>query len=412
MPNNFLTSKNAPGIIAKLAAGMLADKVQFAKAVDKADESDWKGKNDYSAGDTIYIAQPSRFVPSSSANITSAIQDVVEPKVPLVLNIRRVIPIETTSAEVATEIQLKTFAKRFIAPAVSSIANFVESEYIRQATLATSNLVGTAGSTTFDTDMMLSANQKITEFGCPDFSDRYALLNPAATRSAVNARKGLFQSSAEIAKQYKEGYMGTADGFNYMQNNLITNVTTGTANVTGVTATANLVSGTATVAVTGLGGTNTVTAGTVFQIAGVNAVHPITKADLGYPQQFVVTATATASGGAATLSVSPTPQGPLTGGLQNVSTLTASSAALTFLTGAASTTRANNLAFHKSAFRIASVPLMLPDGVDMAAQETVDGMTIRVIRAYDVLQDRLITRLDFLGGLAAVRPEWACRVIV
>ena len=46
----------------------------------------------------------------------------------------------------------------------------------------------------------------------------------------------------------------------------------------------------------------------------------------------------------------------------------------------------------------------------MAEQKTVDGMTIRVIRDYSVLTDKLILRLDFLGGICAKRPEWSARV--
>jgi hypothetical protein len=46
----------------------------------------------------------------------------------------------------------------------------------------------------------------------------------------------------------------------------------------------------------------------------------------------------------------------------------------------------------------------------MAAQETYKGFTVRVVRDYDILTDKLIMRLDFLGGLAPVRPEWACRI--
>jgi hypothetical protein len=147
----------------------------------------------------------------------------------------------------------------------------------------------------------------------------------------------------------------------------------------------------------------------VFTIAGVNAVHPITKQDLGYLQQFTVTANVTeTSGNTVTLSISPTIYSSASGSLQNVSALPADEAALVFV-GVASQAAQQSLFYHKSAFRMASVPLVLPEGLDMAAQETVDGMTIRVIRDYSVLTDKLILRLDFLGGLAATRPEWAVR---
>lgn len=412
MANTVNTLKNAPGVVAKLAAGMLEDKVQFAKSIDKADSSDFDGKNGYQAGDTIYVSKPARFTPSTNADITSTIQDVKEDKVALTLDTRFVVPIALTSAEIATDMKLESWAKRVLEPAVSSMAQYIESSFLTKATQAVANGVGIAGSTVFDNDTILAAGQKINEFGCSDFDNRFVLLNPAANRSAVNARKGLFQSAEDIKEQYRKGYMGTSDGFDFLSNNLVYNHTAGTANVTGVTASANLTSGSANIALTGLGNTLTITKGTVFQLAGINAVHPITKQDLGYPKQFVVSATVTSSaGGAATVVATEVIYSSAEPSLQNVSSLAANGVAVTFFQPSASSVRAQNLAYHKSAFRMVSVPLIKPDGTDMAAQETSDGgFTIRVIRDYDVLTDKLIMRLDFLGGLVAVRPEWATRI--
>ncbi len=408
MPNQINTIKNAPGIIAKAAAKMLADKLQFTKVIEKADESDYNGKNGYNAGDTIYINKNARFVSGTNADITSVIQDVNEEKVALVLNERRVTGIALTSAEIATDLALKSWMNRILDPAVSEMAQKIEASFLDQAVDATYNSVGTAGSTVFDMDTILAAGQKIDEFACPDLDNRYVLLNPAAQRSAVNANKGLFQNSTEVGQQYVKGRMGQGMGFEFLSNNLLPIHTNGNDVVFEVRTTVST-QGQATLVVEALtANTGTVTKGTVFTVAGVNAVHPITKADLGYLQQFVVTANATAdASGFATLSVSPAMY--TTGGLQNITAFPADGAAITPV-GAASAAHVQNLAFHKSAFRMVSVPLITPSGVDMAAQETYDGLTIRVIRDYDVLTDKLIMRLDFLGGVAAVRPEWAARI--
>lgn len=413
MANTLNTLKNAPGVIAKVAAAMLADKTQFVKSIDKADESDFNGMNGYNAGDTIYINKLSRFIPGTSADITSSIQAITEEKAALTLNIRRVVPIALTSQEIATDMALKSWANRVLDPAMSSMAQFVEKDALVKAVNATYNAVGTPGSTVFDTDTMLSAQQKINENACPDFDNRFALLNPAASRSAVNARKGLFQSAEAIAEQYKNGLMGIADGFAYLTNNLMPYQTNGLHSGTVVVNTAVFtpVTGASQIGVSGLTATTgTVLTGTVFTMASVYAVHPITKQTLTSLQQFVVTADATANGsGQATLSISPAYYSSTSGALQNVSALPANSASVAFV-GSASTSYPINLAYHKSAFRFASVPLITPGGVDMAAQETYEGFTVRVIRQYTVLTDQLIMRIDFLGGLAATRPEWACRI--
>jgi len=411
MSNTVLTNKSAVGIIAKLAAGYLDDHIQFVKAIDKADASDFDGKNGYQAGDTVQIAIPAQFTLGTGADITSSIQDVVERKVPLTVSNQYNVPIAFTSAEIATDMAIKAWAKRILEPQMITLANNIEKACLQQAYLATFNQVGTPGSTVFDTDTILSAGQKLDEQGCADYSNRFVLLNPAANRSAVNARKGLFQQSTAIAEQYKEGAMGMADGFTFLRNNLLPTFTAGTQNVTGLTASANLTgAGSTSVALAGLGNALTVTAGTVFTINGVYDVHPVTKATLSSLKQFVVTTGGTSSaGGALTVTVAAPIYGPLDGALQNVSTLTASGSTVT-VNFTASASYAQNIAFHKSAFRFVSLPLIKPDGVDMVAQETVNGITVRIVRAYDVLKDRMVMRADVLWGMANVRPEWSCRI--
>jgi len=410
MANTFNTLKNAPGVVAALAAKMLEDKVQFCKTIDKADESDYDGKNGYNAGDTIFISKNARFISGTNADITSAIQDVKEEKVALTLNERRVTGIALTSLEIATEANLKSWAKRILDPAMSEMAQKIEASFLEKASDATSNTVGTAGATVFDMDTILSANQKIDEFACPDLDNRYVLLNPAGQRSAVNSNKGLFNADVKVAQQYVKGRMGTAMGFDFLSNNLLPIHTNGNDVVFEVRTTV-ATEGQATLVVEALTATTgTVTKGTVFTIGSVNAVHPITKADLGYLKQWTVAADATADGsGFATLTLTEPFYTSASGGLQNITAFPVDGAAITPV-GGASSALVQNLAYHKSAFRMVSVPLITPSGTDMAAQKTSGGFTIRVIRDYDVLTDKLIMRLDFLGGIAAVRPEWAVRI--
>jgi len=413
MANTINTLKNAPGAISKMAAQMLEDKVQFSKTIDMEPSTTWRGRDGYDTGDTIQISKPARFTVGTNADITSAIQDVVEEKVSMPLDIRKTVAISLTSAEIATDMALASWTKRILDPAISAIAQAIESENLTRAMKATYNSVGTAGSTVFDMDTILAAGQKIDEFACPDKANRYVLLNPAAQRSAVNANKGLFQQSEKIGDQYLDGVMGRGMGFDFLSNNLLPTLTYG-GDVTGLAVEASVVpitNGMSTLGVDGVTSGATIKAGSVFTLAGVNAVHPITKADLGYLQQFVVTADVTeTAGNSVTLAISPSIY-YTANSLQNVSAAPVDETSTLTFVGTASTAYVQNLAYHKSAYRIASVPLVLPDGTDMASQSTSDGgFTIRVIRDYTVLTDKLIMRLDFLGGFAAVRPEWSARI--
>jgi len=411
--NTINTLKNAPGAISKMAAQMLEDKVQFSKTIDMEPSTTWRGRDGYDTGDTIQISKPARFTVGTSADITAAIQDVVEQKVPMALDIRKTVAIELTSAEIATDMALASWTKRILDPAVSAIAQSIESTNLTRAMIATYNSVGTAGSTVFDMDTILAAGQKIDEFACPDKANRKVLLNPAAQRSAVNANKGLFQQSEKIGDQYLDGVMGRGMGFDFLSNNLLPTLTYG-GDVTGLAVEASVVpitNGMTTLGVDGVSGGATIKAGSVFTISGVNAVHPITKADLGFLQQFTVLADVTeTSGNSVTLSISPAIY-YTANSLQNVTAAPVDETGLLVFVGVASTSYVQNLAYHKSAYRMASVPLVMPDGLDMASQSTSDGgFTIRVLRDYAVLTDKLIMRLDFLGGFAAVRPEWSCRI--
>lgn len=407
MANNFVTIKSAPGIVAKAAAKMLHDELVFCRNINKANAEDYDGKNGYSAGDTIYISKPARFIPQTTFDITSSMQDIVEEKVPLALNTISTIGVNINSLEFATVIQLKSCLERVVKPAVESIAQNVESRFLTAAKNATYNTVGIAGSTVFDTDTVLSAREKLSKYLAPKDKNRALLFDSTSMRGAVNARKGEFNDQEELAKAFKSGALGRADGFKWFENELLPTHTRGTATGT-ITVTTTSSEGDSTIALTGTG-SQTLVIGDVFTVGSVFAVHPITKKVYTFLQQFVVQNNVTASSGAFTgVQIIPSIYTATSNGLQNVNSLPQSGAAVTLM-GAASTGYTQNMFFHKNAFRMVSVPLIVPKAVEWAVQETYQGVSVAIIRAFDVLQRRMITRMDFLGGFVADRPEWAAR---
>jgi len=84
-------------------------------------------------------------------------------------------------------------------------------------------------------------------------------------------------------------------------------------------------------------------------------------------------------------------------------------AAITFV-GAANTQYAQNLVYHKDAITFATADLLLPQGVDMASRQVHNGISLRVVRQYDINNDRLPCRIDVLYGFSAVRPQMAARI--
>lgn len=409
MANTINNIKEVGSVLAKVGAKVFEDNLMFCKSISKADESDFDGKNGYKAGQTININLPMRSIPTSAFDQTSTVQDIVESVKPLTLNIISSQAFEINSLEFATEIGLEAVMNRVIKPAAISMAHDFENKVLAQATDAIFNSAGTPGTNTFETDVILNARQKMNESLCPKNSDeRFFLFNSRAGRDAVGARKGLFQSASEIAKQYKEGYIGMADGFNWLESEMTQTHTNGNDVVFEVRTTVSA-QGATSLVVEGLTTTTgTVTKGSVFTVAGVYAVHPQTKETLEDLQQFVVTADATADGsGYATLSVSPAMY--TTGSLKNISGFPTDGNAITPV-GAASGAYRQNIAFHKNSFRLATVPLIMPKNAEFAAQHRQNGITMAVVYDWDQLKRSMVLRMDVLGGLCEERPEWACRV--
>lgn len=409
MAQTISNIKEVGGVLAKAGAKLFEDNLSFCKSIAQADESDFDGKNGYKAGQTIYVNTPMRSTPTSSFDQTSTIQEIVEGTKPLTLNIISSQAFEINSQEFATEIGLESLMNRVIKPGAVSMAHDFENKVLAQATDAIFNSVGTAGSNTFDTDVILNARQLLNENLCPKNSDeRFFLFNSRAGRAAVGARKGLFQSSTAIAEQYKEGYIGVADGFNWLESEMIQTHTNGNDVVFEVRTTVST-QGATSLVVEGLTTTTgTVKKGTVFTIGSVYAVNPQTKEVSPDLQQFVVTADATADGsGYATLSISPAVY--TTGSLANVNSFPTDGAAITPV-GSASTGYKQNLAFHKNSFRLATVPLIMPNNAEFAAQHTYKGITMAVVYDWDQVKRTMVLRMDVLGGLCEERPEWACKV--
>ena len=149
--------------------------------------------------------------------------------------------------------------------------------------------------------------------------------------------------------------------------------------------------------------TGTITRGTVVQFPGVFAVNPQSRVSTGVLAQFVVTADLAA--GATSLPVSPALVA--TGAFQNVTSATVAGSFAVF--GAASGNYSASVAFHKDAFTLAMVPLVMPSGAVKASQATHNGLTLRVVEDYDIVNDNSIMRLDVLFGWAATYPELAVK---
>lgn len=405
MSNSYLK----PSAITAEALRILHNSLPFTKNIDKQHdkETEFGGQK---RGSTLRIRLPNQYSVRSTWAINA--QDQNEQSVSLVIGQIRGIDMNFSDADLALDI--KDFSKRFIRPAIKTLASSVDSYNITQAYKDTYHSVGTPGTTPATAAVYLQGGQKLNESAVPE-DDRVVCINSAAQASTVSALSTLFHASSEIEKQYLTGKMGNALGFDWFHTQNVPMHTTGTnaddASILvddGVGT--NIAEGMTTIHVDGLdAAAGTFKEGDVFTIGSVYAVNPQTKVSTGSLQQFVVQADATASGSEVDVTFLPAIYSSASGGLQNVDALPADGAAITVF-GGASTAYPQNLAFHPEAYTFATANLEMPSDVSFKSQIAVDGINMRILRQYDINNANYPCRIDIFFGFLAQRPEMACRI--
>ena len=358
-------------------------------------------------GSTLRIRLPDRALVTDGAALQ--VQDDNEQYTTLTVSSQKHIGVNFTSAELT--MQLDDFAERVLKPRISQLASSIDAD-VANSYQGIYNSVGTPGTTPSTSLVLLQAQQKLNEFATP-MNQRYACVNPAANAGLVEGMKGLFNPTDTISRQFKNGLMGEGvlgyDEVNMSQS--IRQFTTGSRNTSAsyTVTTTVATQGQSTIGISGATTGETLAVGDVFTIAGVYAVNPQTRESTGSLQQFVVTAANTAASSAySSVSISPAIY-TSTNALATVNSFPVSGAAITFL-GAASTTYPQNLIHHKDAISFATADLLLPQGVDMASRQVHNGISLRIVRQYDINNDRMPCRIDVLYGYSAIRPVMAARL--
>jgi hypothetical protein len=353
-------------------------------------------------GSTLRIRLPDRALVTDGAALQ--VQDDNEQFTTLSVASQKHIGVNFTSAELT--MQLDDFAERVLKPRISQLASSIDAD-VANAYKSIGNTVGTPGTTPSTSLVLLQAQQKLNE-NAAVMNPRYATVNPAANAGLVEGMKGLFNPTDTVSKQFRNGMMGTGvlgfDEVNMSQS--IKQHTTGTRAATGnTTGAAVTTEGSSTLTLT-VGSGELIAVGDVFTIADCYAVNPQTRESTGSLFQFVALASSTST---TTATVTVAAMYSAAHALATMLTLPATSKAVVFV-GTASTQYPQNLVYHKDAITFATADLLLPQGVDMAARSVHNGISLRVVRQYDINNDRMPCRIDVLYGFSTIRPQMACRI--
>lgn len=393
MSNSILT----PTAVTREALRVLHEKLSFVGTVNRNYDNSF-AQSGAKIGDSLKIRLPNQYAVRTGKTLNA--QDTSETSTTLTVATQKGVDMNFSTAELTME--MDDFSERVIQPAMAVLASDIEYNALADMTKQVYNQVGTAGTTPATMLVFGQARAKLNQYLAPKDNNRNVQLDSIAMATMVNAFTGLFQDSTSIAKQYRDGLIGRTSGFDWYENDR-TYVHTVGSDVTTVTVNDGAIASGDTTLVTS-GGTGAV--GDVFTIADVYGVHQETKQAYGHLQQFTITAIS-GSAGSETWTFSPAITS--TGARQNIDALPVTGAAIT-VTGTASTAYEQHLAYHKDAFAFVTADLEMPTNAEFAARENFEGISLRIIRDYDINNDNMPCRLDVLHGYKAVRPEWAVRI--
>lgn len=382
-------------------ARVLVNNLVAAKYVNRSYDNRF-AKSGAKIGDITNLRLPVRNTVSDGSQLV--IQDDTETSTPLRLDKRKHIGFAYTKEDQL--LKMDDFSKRFIAPKVASLANQVDADILALAKKVW-NSVGTPGTTPNASSTYLSAGVKLDNNSAPQDEERYMIVPSQNHATLVAAEQTLFNSREEVSKQYRKGRIsGGVHGFNwYMDQNAYTH----TVGTYAGTPLVNGASQSGTSLITDGWTSTSLVEGDVFTIDGVYGVNPQSYQSTGSLQQFRVTADITDTAGAITVSIEP--EIILSGPFQTVTALPANNAAITMV-GATGVASPQGIGFHRDAFALVMVDLPEPGGgaTYKRISDEQSGISMLITEQFDIVNFRTIVRLDILYGVAAYRPQLACRI--
>ena len=400
-------------MIKKEALRLAHEKAVFIGTSDRQYDDSFKASGAGKNGSSLRVREPNRYTVTEGSRVMD-VQDQAETSQTVTMATQDHVDMRFTSAELLQSANsgaaFDDLSKNYIEPAMATLISVVEGKFLTFATKATYQVAGTAGTALTTLAVPGAARAKLNQQLAPK-SKRCLQMDSVTMASLVSGMAAYFNPSSAIGDQYKEGLIARTAMADYYENERCWTMING-SDVTGSSDAAALVTdGGNTIDLHTLLPVANQVVGQVFTIAGIYDCHPETKAAYPHLKQFTVTAI-----GATVTTVSPS--FILTGARKNMVTstgaaLTAASFNAQVITyvGAASTSYVQGLMYHPEAFQFITADLPLMDDAQKCSRGNQDGISLRVWMASDIRNDELLMRIDMLYGMAALRPDFACRMI-
>lgn len=407
MANTFIT----PNWITTDTATNFLDSTKLIGRFDRQwDDSFYNKPGGAQIGDTVQVRIEQRWLATEGQALQQ--QAILNQTVPITVNHQFNVGMGWSSAQATLEVE--EVQGRYTKPAGTRLATKWDRTAGAEVYKSVYFSVGTPGTNVADNLTWQQAVAMLQEQAVPD--EFCAVISPSQQATTNSSNQTLFNPAAYIGEMFKSGKVaGASLGMReWYFDPLLPMHTTGTFTASTPAVNGSNLTG-STLATDGWG-TYALKAGDVFTIDGVYSTNPLEQdLSMGRLMQFTLSAD---QAGSTTATLAFTPAIITSGALQNVTNSPADNAAINFLgasgaVGATMTATASrqNLVFHPSAFAFVMVDL----DRDLAGAEsgyTSDKETrvkMRWSRQWNIQTDQSASRIDTIGGVAAILPYFAVR---
>lgn len=398
-------------MVAKEALRIAHEKASFINTTDRQYDDSFKDNGWGKIGSVLRVREPNQYTRTQGSRVMD-VQDQAESTQTITMATQDHTDMRFNSTELIQSVNsgaaFDDLSKNYIEPAVSSLISGIEADYLAFCTKATYQVAGTAGTAINSLVAPGAARAKINQQLAPK-DKRSMQMDSVTMGSLVNGVSAYFNPSSAISEQYKEGLIARTGMADFYENERVWTLANGNDVTSTTDAAAQVTDGGTTVDMAD--SITNAAVGAVFTIAGIYDLHPETKAAYAHLKQFTVVSNAS---GVYTVS----PATILTGPKRNMGSSTGTVLATTDFNskatvwiGAASTNYIQPLMYHKEAFQFVCADLPIMDDAQKCVRLNKEGLALRVWMASDIRNDELLMRIDILYGMAALRPQWACRLI-
>ena len=363
-------------------------------------------KREFAVGETVRVKFPQRFTITNGLQYNP--QSINRKYTTVTMNQIFGVHFQWDDVEAALKMERSKgeIRKNYIDPIMAQMASELDSRATLFATQNTNNIAGVLGATPTAISTYQRARTLLNENSCPPGGERGMIVSPQMQETLIANTNTIFNPTSEISRQYREGSVGKAGGFDWYESVQLYSQTAGTW-ASSVTVSGANQSG-SSISISDTNG-DTFNVGDVFSIANVNNVNPLTRRSVNRLKTFTVTQALTGTGGPDTLNFYPPIIGP-GDQYQNVDSLPANGAALTLFPGTTSPngkSGINGLALYRDAFALVGTKLEEPKAVEFSTQvrDPETGLAIRVVRAWDPVHSIMTNRIETLMGFGVLYAD-------